>query len=324
MKVINHIALKYIKKMKKIQYLLSFMLLGFLTACEETAPILFRDAVVIFEGEEVFTIAESKDGANLEPNKTTITVSRANADVSQALTLNYTASAVFQETGANAAGTFSVSGTAGQIVIPANSYSTSFDVSSVNNLTADGAKEITITLSGASSNINLGYPGEASIKKSVKVIIEDDDCALDLSEFVGEYKITFNNSNGFYWGVAGFLDVAATYGYSGKTTIKLGANPNTLVDENFWSIPEDEPTSFNDAVVINVNPTSLSTSVSRQFLYAISAGRDTDGNGDGTATNPNLAGKINTCTKGFTTEFYIKNTTDSAIRCKVVITYTKL
>lgn len=203
--------------MKQLKYLFLVGLIGLLIACDENPPILFTDAVVVFEGNDI-SITESVGGGNETPNSTTLTISRANADISQALTINYTAEAILVSTGATVSDAFTISGTAGQITIPANAYEASITLSTVNNLDTDGAKEVTITLTSAEGGINIGYPGPDSPRKSIKVTIEDDDCPFEIDNFIGDYECDEPAYNAIY-------DVTFT--------LKQGTT-DTIINDNFW------------------------------------------------------------------------------------------
>ncbi len=203
--------------MKNLKYLLLLVLIGLFAACEENQPILFSDAAVVFEGPNQ-SITESVGGLNLEPNTTTITVSRTNTDISQALTINYTTEAILVSTGATVSDVFSISGTAGQFTIPANQYSTSVTLSTINNIETDGTKEVTITMTSADGAINIGYPGPDSPKKSIKIFIEDDDCPFDIDNFLGDYNCD---------------EPAYSSIYDVSFTLKPGTT-NTIINDNFW------------------------------------------------------------------------------------------
>jgi hypothetical protein len=294
MKVIN---LKILEKMRKINLykLIRIIPLFFLLACDETPPILFKDAVIIFEGAEELEIAESLNGGNEAPNKTTLTISRANSDVSQAVTINYSVEAKFVEGGASANGTFSFSGTAGQITIPANQYTGTVELSTINNTNADGDKEVTITLTGGAANgVSLGYPGSAGVKKSVKVIIKDDDCALDLDEFTGAFIVKVEADEVEY-----------------ECTLERGAG-NTLIAKN--PIIYDPLVNIGSTLqslaagtTIEIDPATLTTNIPSQFYYTNSSGAARN-----LATAPLDKGSVSTCSKSFSVNFRVTRASDGS------------
>lgn len=274
-------------KMKQLKYIFFVMLIGLLTACDENPPILFTDAVVVFEGNNQ-SITESVGGTNETPNSTTLTVSRTNTDISQALTLNYTAEAVLVSTGATVSNAFTISGTAGQITIPANAYEASITLSTVNNLDTDGAKEVTITLTGSDGNVNIGYPGPDSPRKSIKVIIEDDDCPFVIDNFLGDYD----------------CDEPGYAVYDVSFSLKPGTS-NTIINDNFWD--------FCLEIEYVLDPSTNTVTIPEQIAFDCG----------GTSRTVSGSGTIEPCTGKMTVDYTVIRTSTGAISDQNTHTFTR-
>jgi hypothetical protein len=89
----------------------------------------------------------------------------------------------------------------------------------------------------------------------------------------------------------------------------LGADPNTLIDENFVDAGTD--------VVIDLDPASLETSMEEQFAY-----NNTVPLPRYAATDDLDLGRVNTCGPSFTLNFYIIDDT-GAKRTVAEAVYTK-
>jgi hypothetical protein len=260
-------------------------------ACKETQPILFKDAVVVFDGLSInqqTNVTESKNSSNEENNSVSFKVSRGNVDISQALTINYTATAKFISSGNAATGAFTISGTPGKIVIPANASSATISISTVNNEVVDGDKLVTVTLTGTESGVPVGYPGSNSQSKTVTVTISDDDCALNLDGFVGDYSVS---------DVSEFVFNPRTY----NSVVKKGSAPNTIEVTNFYNPLSGWADAVSVPVIIQLDPVSLTATVPAQVAY-------NRANGPRSVDTADLEpGAILTCTSSFTVNVYVYN-----------------
>lgn len=273
--------------MKQLKYLFFIGIVGLLIACDENPPILFNDAVVIFEGNNK-SITESVSGLNEDPNTATITISRTNTDISQPLTVNYTTTAVLIETGGAANNAFTISGTAGQITIPANQYKATITLSTVNNLATDGTKEVTITMTSATGSINTGYPGPDGVRKSIKVFIEDDDCLFELDTFLGDYD----------------CDEPGYTVYDVEFTLKAGTT-NTIINDNFWDLCLE--------IEYVLNPITNTVTIPQQIAFDC----------NGTSRTVSGSGTIEPCTGKMTVDYTVIRTSTGGISDQNTHTFTR-
>lgn len=117
-------------------------------------------------------------------------------------------------TSASNASDFVISPADGNLTIPAGEFTSSFTVTPVDNLLTDGSKVIEVTVS---SSLPIGLPGSSDFS-STTITITDDDCPLDINEFVGTYTAEEDGyCNGCY-----------------EVTATLGPEANTLVLENVY------------------------------------------------------------------------------------------
>lgn len=147
--------------------------------------------------------------------------------------------------------------TSGSVVIPAGEATVSFTAIEelIDNVVSDGARTVLLTLQSA-DGLTLGFPGPDGLKKSIAIVIKDDDCPFDLSTLAGEYDVEIVSE-------AAFGNPAGSWFTT--TTISVGSDPNTLKDINFWD--------FGSPGIITVDPTTHSTTiVGAQFLYTNASG----------------------------------------------------
>jgi len=197
--------------MRSIQY--SFLLLAgwlILAACEKSRPVLYTGEKFVHFEDTLLRINESatKTDANGDIEKipaiATIRINRATTDISKELAVSFSVKAKYVTTD-----TVTGSPTFGKEIelgdVPQTAYYLSspsavtikageafafITVTAIDNDVTDGNKKLTFTLESASdASFTLGYPGPAKKAKSMDLYIDDDDCPLDIDDFVGTLKV---------------------------------------------------------------------------------------------------------------------------------------
>lgn len=197
--------------MKKILYSIIFLAssLAFM-ACEKSAPVVYTGEKFVHFQDTLLNISESsaKEDANgtLQdvPSIVTIRINRATTDISKELVVAFSVKAKYV-----AIDTVTGSPTFGEEIelgdVPQTAYYLSsssavtikageafafITVTAVNNDITDGNKKLTFTIESASdASFTLGYPGPAKKAKSMDLYINDDDCPLDINDFVGTLRV---------------------------------------------------------------------------------------------------------------------------------------
>lgn len=126
-----------------------------------------------------------------------VTIFRSTSDfgssqeVSFSVSSQYLSDSEFADAGDDASDAFRISvdgaGPNYTVTIPAGEASTSFVFRTIDDLFASGDKEVVFALSGAGS-FDLGV-GESEIGKSLKLTIVDDDCPINIADWVGTYMV---------------------------------------------------------------------------------------------------------------------------------------
>ena len=75
------------------------------------------------------------------------------------------------------------------LTISAGEYVTYVRVQMIDNLLTDGAKQATFTISSNSADVSIGFPGPDGVFASHTLTINDDDCPLESSAFVGTFMV---------------------------------------------------------------------------------------------------------------------------------------
>jgi hypothetical protein len=228
--------------MKKINRIFVFLLsMAAMLSCEEKFQTFESgDYFVRFQGG-VQTIVEGEQSIK-------IPISLGAPAQSQAVEIAYeiSGSAVEGED-------FEFESTKGVLSIPAGSFADTVRIDILDDLATDGAKDLILTLTSVSGGLSAGV---GTFGKSYKVSIADNDCAFDISGFVGTYTIEITSE-------AAFGNPAGLY--VSETTLSLGTEPNTLVDANFWD--------FGGSVVITLNGPNLTTElIGTQQAYLNASG----------------------------------------------------
>lgn len=188
--------------MKKISLLFIYSLLfTFIVGCDDDDVLednkLLTERRVYFSGTNPSSVAEtanqnlSGDGEVLaSSNVINVTFERSGADASQAVTVGFSATAIFASTSdfqnegddAMATLTFSNENT---IVIPAGAYTETLTIAVADDLLSAGDRSVTIEITSVPDNYQIGFPSAVDPRSQLVVTIQDDDCPIDL---VGDYE----------------------------------------------------------------------------------------------------------------------------------------
>ena len=288
----------------KIKSTWSIALVGLLltvTSCFEEQNFKVKDQW-IYINTNTLTVPEG----TVTPVRATFVYAGALRD--EAITITYSLITEDAVAGAD----YTLSAGFGTATIPAGETTVTVDLFSViDNSVADGDKTFDIQIETA-DDLTIGFPGPDQLRKGMAITVEDDDCAFDLSAFVGSYEVELNNANAFLYpsGVVCCLE----------TTLTLGATPNTLVDPDFYGVVSGGLASANDEVTIVFDPGTLTTALnpSPQFAYLSGA------NGRQFEQQAGNAGSISTCTTSFTVKIIIRRQNDNSVAQTATLTYTKL
>jgi hypothetical protein len=190
--------------MKKILYILSFLLLSIFSACDTSdftnefrgKQFVFFDRSTLSLGEGGTTGTTVSGSPVSYPSVAEIIVRRSSPDVSAELTVNFTMTSKylrdsdFFDEGDPADDTF-ISTKTGQIIIPAGEYSAKFTVTAVNDLLSSGDKLVELKITGTSNtSYSIGVPGGTTPRTDLKLTISDDDCPINIpTNWVGTYTI---------------------------------------------------------------------------------------------------------------------------------------
>jgi len=208
------------KNMKLITKIFTLALLvGLVSSCGDDEDV-FGDSPLV-DGKSVFfsfgngtvfseapTLLSSATGASISsPGTHAVFIERSGLDVSEAVTVSFTASASFESTtdffnaGDVAENAFELS-SEGSVTIPAGQYSASFTLISSDDLLSSGNKVISLELTAVSDDsYSLGLRDEASSGKTMSVVIQDDDCPIDIEgAWAGTYSVSQTYNGGAFSG----------------------------------------------------------------------------------------------------------------------------
>lgn len=200
--------------MKKIIYVLGFLTM-FASCKPDYSDLVYKDKPFLAFSTLKVQVAE---GNGATGNTTKLTVSRATSEIGVPITVNFSVSAKYADTGANADNSFTVMGAGGSatsVVIPAGKTTADITITTKPNTVSEKNRIITVTMTGANSDLNLGYPGPSANGKSAEVTINDDDCAFDIAKFTGAYNC---DEPGYKIYDVTFTQVSAT----------------EIINDNFW------------------------------------------------------------------------------------------
>jgi hypothetical protein len=150
----------------------------------------------------------------------------------------------------------------------------------------------------------LGFPGPDGKRKTHKIIINDDDCALNLADFAGTYLV--NDVS---------LAVFDPRQYS--SSVSVGTQPNTLVVTNFYQPTDGWADAVSVPVIIAIDPATLTATVPDQVAYNRASGPRR------AVTDDLEPGVVLTCSKTFKVNAYIYNPATGAAFDIVELTFTK-
>jgi len=168
---------------------------------------------------------------------------------------------------------FTVSPASGTLEIPAGEYSGVITIAPISNLEVDGNVDLTITLD-PSSSVGVGIGGEGVNNNTAAFTVIDDDCPIDIDQFVGTFSVTEEITEGGFAGVtlAGAFSesyqLELTRDPSDTAGIKIVVNNSAGFNEyfpegtviTFNSCPGDVTLDPESPVMAGFNPLVLSMS----------------------------------------------------------------
>jgi hypothetical protein len=163
-------------------FLLAVSAMFVVTSCEED--------LVIFDTPNGFLQVNSPTGSKAENDETPIvtTVLLGKSSNESDLTVN------FQVNSADAS-RYTFSPSSGQVVIPAGEFTAEISLTPVNNFETDGYIDVEIVLL-ESQGIPVGIGGEGINSAKRVITITDDDCPIEINDWVGTYSVFENFTGG--------------------------------------------------------------------------------------------------------------------------------
>ena len=207
------------------------------------------------------------------------------------------------------------------VVIKAGEFSTTSVVSFKDNLINDGNKVLTIQMLSTSSDaVAIATP--LTLKDKGVVTIVDDDCAFDISEYVGTYKLDMVLAADFIFSAGDYPD--------NTVVLAAGDEANTLVDPDFGILNSGTGGARNAVpVTIKLDPTTLTASiVGDPFDFLDGSHTDNAVVAYNSApnrrvfTNDTEPGELSTCSKTFVLHATITRE-DGSIGQHLTLTYVK-
>lgn len=307
--------------MRSIQY--SFLLLAgwlILAACEKSRPVLYTGEKFVHFEDTLLRINESaaKTDANGDVEKipaiATIRINRATTDISKELSVSFSVKAKYVTTD-----TVTGSPTFGEEIelgdVPQTAYYLSspsavtikageafafITVTAIDNDVTDGNKKLTFTLESASdASFTLGYPGPAKKAKSMDLYIDDDDCPLDINDFVGTLKVEDES-------LGGITPVNHSYNITSTQVSPTSIQVLGLYDP-VTRFPSPTPCPAPVVIVFNEVTKDVLLSPSTQVAYYRAGSCPGTANPRVVYLEPSRPSKLNTCEKSFTLNYYVRN-----------------
>ncbi len=287
----------------KFQLFIYTILFGVMSACDtseienafEGSRFVFFEQANISIGEAGTNAATASGLPVNNPSVAEIIVRRSSPNVSEPLTVTFSMSSQFVDStdfanaGDDASETFIVT-EAGQVVIPAGEYSTTFTLTAINDLLSSGDKVVTMEITGVSDpSYQIGATGGATSRNALNLTIADDDCPIDL---VGDWEGTYTvedvapegsandglslSGSGFYSGditlTADLTDpagITAVLGNDGSATVLAGDIPMV-----FNTCPETvSPAGGVVPLGFTVNGSAASLAITRESTFDSGATR---------------------------------------------------
>lgn len=306
--------------MKKLFYTGTFLVASLLfMACEKSAPVVYTGEKFVHFQDTLLTISESavKEDANGEtqqiPSIVTLRINRATTDISKELVVAFNVKAKYV-----AIDTVSGSPTEGQEIevgdVPSTEYFLSspsavtikageafafVTVTAKNNDITDGNKKLTFTLESTSdASFTLGYPGPDKKAQSMVLYINDDDCPLDINDFVGTLKVSEFSAR-----LGEVRNYTVTSTQAGPSSISLTPFFDPMNTDLVAFAPNPIP------VTVEFNETAKSAFIPTQPAFQYTAGSlagQFRHAGDGTLVGL-LPSQLNTCDKTLKLSYIIFN-----------------
>jgi len=176
-----------------------------LLSCDE------EDGRTVFEGPFYVSFTSNTAIVSEADESYFIEVSNVGATLGSEITVNYQVEGDAQE----GVDYEIVGGSEGTVVIPAGEHFGTLELRTIDDLSADGALSLTLTLSDNSAGLN---NGRGEIGKTLTLTITDDDCPL-ADGFVGVYSVDEVFTSGTNEG----LTLAGAFGESYQ--VELSADP---------------------------------------------------------------------------------------------------
>lgn len=306
--------------MKKAFY--AYLLLAgiFLFACEKSKPVLYTGEKFVHFEDTLITISESsaKEDANGEvqqiPSIATIRINRATTDIAKELVVSFSVKAKYVTTdtvtgsptqgeeielGDVPEGNFFLSAPSA-VTIKAGEAFAFVTLTAVNNNITDGDKKITFTIESASdASFTLGYPGPAKKAKMLNLYITDDDCPLDINDFVGTLKIDDES-------VAGVTPTPHSY-----TVTSVQTGPSSIAITGLYDplarFPSPLPCPVPVVITFNESTKDVLFTPGIQDAYYRAGVCPSTTNRRVVYADPGVPNKVNTCTKSFSLNYYVRN-----------------
>jgi hypothetical protein len=273
------------------KFLMLVVAIGISFSCEEEFQVLNPDSYFVQFGQTSRDVTESVTTIK-------IPVTLAAPEQGSAVAIQY------QITGTAVEGVdYEFDSEKGAASIIAGSFADTVIINILNDFEADGSKQLVLELSSATNGLNAGL---GAFGKKFTLNIADDDCPFDINDFVGAYTVEITSE-------AAFGNPAGLY--VSETTLKLGDDPNTLIDENFWDFGPN-------SVVITLDPSDPSNLIAKlvgvQFVYnnAVPLPRYAI-----QGTQP--LGSFNTCESGLVVNMELTRENQTTVANRSVIKYIK-
>lgn len=306
-----------------LKYIIAVFVGGLIFAsCEKSRPVVYTGEKFVAFEDTLLTIAESsaKEDANGEtqviPSIATIRINRGTGDISKDLVVSFSVKAKYVSKDPNTgeeiegadvpAGNFYLSSPSA-VTIKAGEGFAFITVTAVDNDLTDGNKKLTFTIESTSdASFTLGYPGPDKKAKSMVLYIEDDDCPLNINDFVGTLKV-----KEFSGRIGAIREYLVTSTQVNPTTISITPffNPTDPAVGLSGLCPNPLPVQLvlqpaTKSVFIPTTPAFQYTcgSLAGQFRHAV----------DGTAIGLRQS-KLNTCGRFMKISYIIQNLSNNAL-----------
>lgn len=298
--------------------ILKYMSLAFVggiifASCEKSRPVVYTGEKFVAFEDTLLTIPESsaKEDANGEtqaiPSIATIRINRGSGDISKDLVVSFSVTAKYVTTDGDGneveqgdvpAGSFYLSSPSA-VTIKAGEGFAFVTLTAVDNDITDGNKKLTFTLESASdASFTIGYPGPDKKAKSMVLYIEDDDCPLDINDFVGTLKVED----------VALVSTPLEHSYL-VTSTQVSPNSISILGlfDPVTRYPSPTPCPAPVVLVFNTTTKDVIFNPTTQVAYYRSGGCPATTNPRVVYPDPGVPNKLNTCQKSFTLNYYVRN-----------------